>query len=151
MLLGVLAIGAESGGRTPVGRERVGRRGRVRLGRVVDGSCWTKSSQHVIRKHKVASQDGRCTTPECSEAQDGEEHTRNGSATEELDGRNTLSVSGSLAEDSGGGEHGCDFEGWVCWRWETVTTVTRVGLHSEAEAGKLVVCRLDRLTNFLVF
>lgn len=109
--------------------------------------------QHVIRKTpRFASQNGRCTTPECSEAQGEEKHTGNGSATKELDGRNTLSVSGSLAEDSGGGEHGCDFEGWVCWRWETVTTVTRVGLHSEAEAGKLeVVCRLNRLTNFLVF
>lgn len=115
MLLGVLAVGAEGGGRAPVGRERVGGRGRVRLGGVVDGSCWTKSRMSVTSSSntKAAGRDGRCTTPECSEAQDGEKHTRNGSATEELDGRHTLSVSSS-AEDSGGGEHGCGFAGWGC-------------------------------------
>lgn len=77
MLLGVLTVGAEGGGRAPVVRERVGGRGRVRLGGVVDGS-------------------------------------RNGSATEELDGRNALGVSSS-PENSGGSEHGCGCEGWGCW------------------------------------
>lgn len=116
VLLGVLAVGAEGGGRTPVGGERVGGRGRVRLGSVVDGSCWTKSkmSARHPKTPRLPIEMADAAQPECSEAQHGEEeHTRNGSATEELDGRNTLSVSSS-AENPGGGEHGCGFAGWVC-------------------------------------
>ena len=65
VLLGVLAVGAEGGGRAPVGGERVGGRGRVRLGGVVDGSCRTKSGMLATSSENtkvVVPRDGRCTT-----------------------------------------------------------------------------------------
>lgn len=59
VLLGVLAVGAEGGGRTPVGRKGVGGRGRVRLGGVVDGSYINKEADCQQRHEtlRFASQD----------------------------------------------------------------------------------------------